>query len=227
MAVLIECADCRRIQSLKNKLCGKCRSDLDKQKRSRRCHYWIDYKPPGGKAVRQKIGRSLKKAKDADSKRKVQRREKRIFDMVPGTDLTCKQLTDWYLKLEVVKRLASYERVRQCLDNFNEVFGHKLVIDIRPVDLENYQAKRERDGRAPATIDMEVSCAKTMVRKARNNKMVSADVVEVFSEVKRKLKKRVSGRAATLGIEQFLALLKQSPGHLKVALIIAYHDIRS
>jgi len=58
--------------------------DLDRAKRSKRVKYWISYRIPGSrKKYRQVVGLSIKKAKDADSKRKVQKRENRIFDMIP------------------------------------------------------------------------------------------------------------------------------------------------
>jgi len=48
-----------------------------------------------------------------------------------------------------------------------------MAVDgIKPVLLEDYQEDRERQGRAAATIDMEISIAKTMIIKAFDNDMI-------------------------------------------------------
>ena len=85
MSVLAECAFCYRKQSVKNKRCMKCGEDLDKQKRSRKVRFWIDYRLPAGKQRRESVGYSIKDAQDADGKRRSQKREGRIFDIKPNT----------------------------------------------------------------------------------------------------------------------------------------------
>ncbi len=77
--------------------------------------------------------------------------------------MTFAELAGWYLKLKPTQKLASYERIKGALVNFNNTFGEKKVRSLKPLDLEDYQEKREEEGRAPATIDMEISIAKTMV----------------------------------------------------------------
>ena len=99
MAVLAECPFCRRKQSVKNKLC-KCGADLDKLKgQKKKVRYWIDYKIPGGKVRREPVGYSISEAKDADGKRRVQKRENRIFDILPDGRITFNELTEWYFNL--------------------------------------------------------------------------------------------------------------------------------
>ena len=99
MAVLAECPICNRKQSNRNKACIKCGNDLDKSKRSRKVRYWINQWLPGGKQRRESIGYSIKEAKAADGKRKVQKRENRIFDILPENKITFHELTEWYLNL--------------------------------------------------------------------------------------------------------------------------------
>ena len=109
---------------------------------------------PDGKQRRESVATfedlnpySIKDARDALSKREVQKKEKRLFDMLPESQMTFKELTDWYLEHEKVKALASYDIIKIKLGIFNAEFGNRLVSDIKPVDLENYQAKRRRKGR--------------------------------------------------------------------------------
>ena len=66
--------------------------------------------------------------------------------------MTFNELAEWYLSLEKVKALASYSRVELSLRKFNSEFGDLIVSKIKPVDLENYQAKRKAEGLADNTI---------------------------------------------------------------------------
>ena len=81
MSVLVECL-CHKKQSIRNKVCPCC-VDLAKLKRSKKLNYWITYRLPGGKLKFEKIkgeeATSLEYARDAEAKRKVQKRENRIF----------------------------------------------------------------------------------------------------------------------------------------------------
>jgi len=65
-----------------------------------------------GKVYRECVGTSYDEARDALGKRRVQRREKRFFDMRPELETTFKELTDWYLQLESTKGLASYKTLK-------------------------------------------------------------------------------------------------------------------
>ena len=222
MAILAECPICRNKQSVKNKKC-KCGEDLDKAKRSQRVRYWIDFRIPGGKSRREPAGYSIEDARAADGKRKGQRKENRIFDMLPESKMTFSELSEWYLDLKLVKKLASYIRVTQALNNFNAVFGNVIVGSIKPVDLENYQEKREEETAAPATIDYEMSIVKTMVNKAFDNDIVDGRTLKAFRVVKRKLKKGSNVRKRTLSFAEYLRLIDSSQLHLKPFLIVGHN----
>ena len=93
MAIMAECPICRKKQSVKNKLCT-CGQDLDESKRSQKVRYWISYRMPDGKQRRESLGAfeglnaySKTDAKIAMSKREVQKREKRILDMLPESKM--------------------------------------------------------------------------------------------------------------------------------------------
>jgi hypothetical protein len=119
---------------------------------SQRGNYWIEYRLSNGKQRKEYVGYKRKDAEDADAKRRVQKREGNIFDVKPDAKMTFRALTDWYLALERVKSLACYRRRTITLKCFNEVFGDVIVSRIRPVDLENYQAKKKAEGRADARL---------------------------------------------------------------------------
>ncbi len=143
---------CHKKQSTKIKKCS-CGLKLDEAKRSKKVRYWITYRMPDGRQRREAVGAfedldaySVSYAREAEAKRMVQKKERRIFDMLPESQMTFNELTEWYLDLEKVKALASYDIIKIKLDIFNAEFGNRVVSDIKPVDLENYQSKREREG---------------------------------------------------------------------------------
>ena len=114
-SILAECPICHRKQASKNKVC-KCGLSLDDAKKSKKVRYWIAYRMPDGKQRRESVATfknlnpySIKDARDALSKREVQKREKRLFDMVPESQMTFNELTQWYLDLASVRLLASYD----------------------------------------------------------------------------------------------------------------------
>ena len=125
MGVLAECPTCRKKQSIKNKLCS-CGKNLDKANQSKQVKYWVDYRLKNGNHYRESLSKfndvnpySLDDAKLVFSKRRVQRKENRIFDIKPESTMTFKELTEWYLSLESVKLLRSYFQISNSLRKFN------------------------------------------------------------------------------------------------------------
>ncbi len=221
MSVLAECPICHKKQSLRNKLCS-CGQDLVKLKRSNKVKYWIIYRLPGGQQKKEMVGTSVEEARDADGKRRVQKRENRIFDIKPESKMTFQEMTKWYLDLEKVKSLSYYPTLTFCLDRFNEEFGNMVVSQIRPIDLENYQAKRKNEGRADSTIDHQIASARTMVMKAFDNDMVGGDTLRVFKRVKKMLRRNANARKNILSSGQFKVLLEHLPPHSKAILAAGF-----
>jgi integrase len=217
MAVLAECPTCHKKQATKNKICsGKsgCGENLVKAKRSKKVRYWIQYRLPGGKQRKEFVGDSMEEARDADGKRRSQKRENRIFDIKPEVKMTLRELTEWYLSLERVKALSSYWRIQISLNNLNKEFGDVLVREIRVSQIENYQQLRLNQGIAPATVDREVGEVKTMVYKAHDDGMVDDRIAMTFKKVKKVLKKNANARNIILPLDRFEKLLSNSPPHL-------------
>lgn len=192
MAVLAECPLCHKKQSTKNKKCS-CGLKLDEAKKSKKVRYWITFRMPDGKQRRESVGafegldaHSISDAKEAEAKRMVQKKERRLFDMLPESEHTFFELTQWYLDLEAVKDLVSYSIVKIKLNIFNSEFGNVTVSDIKPTALQNYQIKRMKQGVAPATINQELGKVKAMVYKAFDDDIVSGDTIKTFKWVTRK-----------------------------------------
>lgn len=222
MSILCECPICRRKQSAKSKSCN-CGQDLDKAKQSRRVRYWINYRLPGGKQRREPVGYSVEEARDADGKRRSQKREGNIFDMLPQSKISFKELTDWYLDLPKVKQLSDYKGVKIRLNNFNAVHGEKIVKDIKPVDIENYQITRLNQEIKSTTVDLEITNIRTVVFKAFDNDMVGGRTMKAFRNVKKISTKNERSRNRVIAIDEYVKLLDKAAVHLKPIITIAYN----
>jgi len=228
MAILAECPVCHRKQSVKNKKCS-CGVQLDEAKKTKKVRYWISYRTRDGKQRRESVGAfkdldafSIDDAVDAMAKRRVQKRERKLFDELPETTMTFTELTKWYLDLEKIKALASYDIIKIKLDIFNKEFGGLIVSQIRPVELENYQAKRLKDGAKPATVDQEIGKARAMVYKAFDNDLVGGDTIKTFKRIKKMLKPGSDVRDRVLSGDEFERLLKHTTGHIKAVIMMGY-----
>ena len=229
MAILAECPICHKKQSAKNKKCS-CSLDLDAAKKSKKVRYWINYRMPDGKQRRESVAifeglnpYSIKDARDALSKRDVQKKENRLFDMLPASNITFQEMSVWYLDLKSVKKLASCDRIKVALNMFNKAFGTREVLSISLTDIENYQEDRIGQGRAPATVDMEISLVKTMVTKAFYNDKIDGRILKTFNNVKKMLKKGVNARRRTLSPLEYINLVVASPEHLRNVLVVAHN----
>jgi integrase len=183
---------------------------------------------PDGKQRRESVAAmedldpySITDARDAESKRVVQKRENRIFDMLPESNMTFQELSDWYTDLKTVKKLASYARITIALNNFNAIFSNTITGTILPIELESYQEKRLEDGLATSTLDVELAIVKGMVTKAFDNDKIGGRVLKAFRKVKNKCKRGANARRRTVTIGEYLKLLVEAPKHLRPMLIVA------
>jgi len=228
MAILQECPLCHRKQGIKNKRCA-CGINLDKEKKSRKVKFWVNYRLPNGKQKRELVAGegfdscSIEDARVFHSKRIVQKAEGQILDIKIENRMTFQELTDWYLDLEKVKALSSYWRIKLSLKQFNSVFGDMMISRIEAVDLENYQMARRREGKADATIDQETGAAKTMIMKAFNNRKIDGEPLRVFKAVKKLLKGNANARDRILSKDEFERLMDNASPHLKPIIAMGYY----
>ena len=224
MAILAECPRCRRKQSRNNDECVSCGQDLNKAKRSQKLRYWISYRMPGGRQCRELVGTSIEEAKDAEGKRRSQKREHRFsWDMLAGTDITFNDLVDWYLDLEKVKKLKALASTSCRIQNFNRVLGGKLLSDIKNVDLENYQAMRSQQGAKNTTIDLEMREVKRVINKAWMNDMVSGKILKAFKSVESVKEKGEGIRNRTVTLDEYFKLINHASKQERCKTIIAMH----
>ena len=74
-------------------------SRLGKGETIQKIRFWIQYPLSGGKQRKEFVGYSIEEARDADGKRRSQKRENRIFDIKPEAKRTFEELKEWYLVL--------------------------------------------------------------------------------------------------------------------------------
>lgn len=208
---------------------------LDDAKKKKKVRYWISYRMPDGRQRRESVGAlegldpySITDAKEALAKRQVQKRERKIFDMMPDSQWTFNELAEWFLPLEQNKVLSGkisedYYQVKKInIESFNSVFGNTLVSRIEPADLESYQAKRKQAKKSDSYIDQEIGAAKSMVNNAFDNRKVGSDTLRVFRSVDKLLKKGTNKRDKVLTYGEYKKLIDALPSHTKVIVATAF-----
>jgi integrase len=228
MAILADCPTCHRKQSVRNKICV-CGENIDKAKQARKVKYWIHYRIPGGKQRLEKIGFSIEEARDAEGKRRGQKREGRIFEMLPASKITFKELAEWFLPIEKNKVLSEqiseeYFKIKKIhLESFNSIYGDLIVNEIVSADLEVYKAKRKQPSLSDSYIDQELGSVATMINTAFENEKVGGRPFKVFKTRKRLLKKKNSNaRDRVLSFDEYLKLVNKLPKHARVIVATAF-----
>jgi integrase len=228
MGILAECPICHQKQSLKNKKC-KCGLNLDTAKKSKKVRYWIKFRLPNGKQRTEAVGAmkglnafSKEDAKTAMAKRRTQKKENRILDILPETKKTFSELSEWYLNLDKIKALAYHKTLQSEMNQFIKVFGDTVVSDLKPIDLEDYQVKRSKQGLSKSYIDKQIEAARTMVTKALDNDEISGDCLKPFRKIKKLCKKGSNKRDRILTSQEYESILINLPAHSQGPFVMAY-----
>jgi len=230
MAILAECPRCHNKQSTRNKVC-KCGESMDKAKKSKRVKYWIQYRLETGKQKKESLARfkdlneySIDDARKAEAQRIVQRTEGRIDEMFkPKKECawTFSQLAEWWFRQESVKARSDCGRLEIAFAKFNEVFGDRLIRDVKLSELKNYQSRRRKGGQADSTTDHEThSAAKAAVKAAWYDNEVSAETWKSWQNFKKlisgKKARKQYARSRVLEIEEYCRLSTALPRHLRI-----------
>ena len=229
MAILAECPICHRKQATRNKVC-KCGENLDKAKRSKRVKYWIQYRLPGGRQKKESLAKfkdlneySIDDARKAEAQRTVQKTEGRIDEMFKPkkeSTWTFSQLATWWFSQDSVKARSDCGRLETAFKKFNQVFGHRLIRDVKLSELRNYQSQRRKEGQADSTTDHEThSAAKAAIKAAWFDNEVSAETWKTWQNFKKlisgKKARKQYARSRVLAIEEYCRLVPHLPRHLK------------
>jgi len=221
MAILAECPRCKRRQSVTHKVC-KCGEKLDKAKRAGRVRYWIDYYLPGKKHRRELVGTSIEDARAAIGKRLGQKKEGRIFDMLPDSKKTFSELAEWFEGQEKIKSLSYFVSIKAHLKLINAAIGERLVNSVTPSDIENLQVRLRDNGYSASYIDQVIDTARHMITKALDNDLIGGDCLKPFRKVKAVLKPGANTRQRILTPKEYQRLYESCPSHLRGILALSF-----
>jgi integrase len=236
MAILAECPICHRKQSTRNKHCAECGDNLDKQKRNGKVRFYVIYRL-AGKQHKEFAGYSIEEARDAEGKRRAQKREGRILEMLPQSRITFNKLSEWFLsemesELELTEMAQArgksrkgpsrgyFNRVKTALNAFNATLGDTLASDITQEDLKRYRAQRERTI-SPYTQDVEFVIIRSMINAAFDADKVDGRVLKAFRKISAIASTEDKTRKRVVSIDEYKKMLAVAPDHLRAMLVIA------
>jgi integrase len=223
MGLLVECPECKRRKSYNLKTCS-CGFSLSRF--SGRV-WWIEWYQDGQRK-RERIGPNKEAAEHRLREIKSARTEGRYIRKSPDARTLFKDLAAWYLDLAEVKAKRSYGRDKQLIANLLPHFGAKLLKDISPALVESYKQKRlaEPSGRtpakltAPATVNREIACLKTVFNKALGNDKAERSP---FQGKKVRMLKENNERTRILAPDEYVRLLAHASPQVKAIIKVAYH----
>ena len=218
MAKLSECPLCHFKQSSQNKIC-KCGCDLQKAKKNKKVRYWYDYRLDG-KQIREFVGETSGEADNGIEQIKYDNNQIRSADR----RATFKQLSEWYLNLETVKKLKSYKDIKIVIDLLVETyFKNVKVNELTRTDIENYIAIKEAEGRSPRTIDKHIGILKTMLNRAYDDDKINPRILKAFKNIEKKLIPGSNERDRIISFPEFNGLLENTPDYFKPLFITAFN----
>ncbi len=234
MGIEIECPKCRHWNSVSTSICkGRFRNGPNKGnlckyarlKKDSNKKYRIEYRQNGEK-VRESIGPSKAAAEARLREVKKAQAEDRYIERDKNSMVTLGQLFDWFLKLEEVKKLDSYARMKVQLKALRRLLTpQQLIRDLTIAQLESFVHKRLQEpspnkiGKtiAPKTVKEEISLLRNILNRALRHEIISKVPVAYFPSVKvDNVRKRI------FSDEEYQRLLEASPMWLRRIVIMAY-----
>jgi site-specific recombinase XerD len=124
--------------------------------------WWILYRDEHGRRHRERIGpKGL--ASKVYEKRKTEVAERRFFpEQIRRRDVPLADAISAYMRDHVVGRLRNAKHYAQYARRWTAALGTRPVRQIVPSELARYVARRQEDGKAPATINRELAFLKRL-----------------------------------------------------------------
>ncbi len=158
------------------KKCGACDWCREGRAKCKAGTWYVDYYVNGRR--RRETAPNKAMAEDLLSKRKIQIKENKYFDIRKDCHLTFRELGEKYLGHCELAGKKSWEKTDAIwLKHLTDYFGDMPVSEISSEDVEAYKQKRLKDVRVskklkiemrpkPATINHELSCMRAVFNKA-------------------------------------------------------------
>ncbi len=90
------------------------------------------------------------------------------------------------------------------------------------MDLDNYRARREKEGLSDSYIDDEIGAGKMVVNWAFKNELIDGETLRKFQGVKKALPPGDNARDRVLTVQEFDELYRHATDHLKPILLAGY-----
>jgi integrase len=178
--------------------------------------WWVDV-TENGKRVRTPIGQCDKKiAQRIYNKILGEIAEGKWFKRLPGEDKTFKEMMERFLSEHASKK-ASEKAFQTYVRNLLPFFGDYKLSEITPKFINEFKAKRRRDGLKPASINRELACMK----KAFNLAIKEWEWVDKNPLVVVSMEEENNKRDRWLIYEEEERLLEVCSGWLKEIVIFA------
>ncbi|MFH0984576.1 MAG: site-specific integrase [Candidatus Omnitrophota bacterium] len=158
------------------KKCGVCDGCREGRAKCKAGTWYVDYYVNGRR--RRETAPNKAMAEDLLSKRKIQIKENKYFDIRKESRLTFRELSEKYLKhCELTGKKSWKSTDVGNMEHLVDYFGAMLVSEISSEDVEVYKQKRLKDVKIskrrkiemhvkPSTINHELSCMRTAINKA-------------------------------------------------------------
>jgi len=170
MAIKWECPKCHHRMAEKRKKCTYCGTIKTKD-----VVWWVDltYRS-SGKRIRKRVGRNKQAAILLEAKLKEKKSEIEIAQKLGKeteefkTDevLTLKEFWVRYKLWCKPRNRAWRDKEMRWKQHIKPFFGHKLLTEITPKDVKEYQLNRLKDGVTGATINREIALLQHMLNTA-------------------------------------------------------------
>ena len=179
-------------------------------------NYYIDYYVEG-RRKREKVGKSRKLAETVLAKRKVQVAEGKFLDIRKKEKLGFKDMALIFLENYSKVNKKSWSRDALSIKNLNGFFADRYIYEINNLNVDEYKKKRLESEDTVATINRELSCFKTILRKAVEWGKLNTPLpkIQLFKENNQRVRYLEEKEAETL--------LEASPEPLKSIIVIALH----
>ena len=133
----------------------------------RKSSWYVCFRAPDGRIVRRAAGRSRKSAERIRSKIETEVREGRFFDREMQSDWNLEKLSKIYLERLARLRPRSARWRREMFHQILKVLGNEILIEqIDTETLDRYVIRRRGEGKAPSTVNREVSVLRHAVHLA-------------------------------------------------------------
>lgn len=180
-------------------------------------YYYIDYRLPNGKRIRETTGFTDKKlAEDALCKVRTLIREGKYFDQIKTKRVPISELVELHLNT-YSKQKKSYKSDLSISKTVKAYFGNTLIGEISPLIIEKFKQHRLQTV-TPASVNRDLAFLKTMFNKA-----VDWGYIHTNPMKKVKLLKEQNHRLRYLEKEEYEKLLSFCNDNLKKIVIIAVH----